>query len=110
MEEGHLPLNFLQLTHEISLCDNRLQELTERLGFAAEDDDAGVWQKILQVTDLRRLLVETELRHATISVHWIPIKQQLDLHVDPELAKKVCLGLQQELSKAWSREERCSRG
>ena len=122
MRKGHLPLDLLQLHDELALCDMRLQKLAKQLSVGKQDDHTEIWQSILKVMDSRRRLVETELRHTKISVHWIPIKQafalvgrityllkqQLDLHVDPESRKRVCLGIQQELSKTWTHEERYS--
>ena len=122
LEEGCLPLNFLQLTDEISLCDNRLQELTEQLGFAAKDDYTRVWQEIMSVVDSRRRLVETELKYLKASSHWIAIdqalalmgrvtyvvKQQLDLYVEATSARKLLQGVQQELLKSWTHEKRYS--
>ena len=124
LEEGRLPLNFLQLTEEISLCDSRLQELTEQLGFAEEDEHSGVWQEIMSVADSRRRLVETELKHLKASSSWIAIdqalaiigrvtyvvKQQLDLYVDATSARNVLLGVQLELSKSWAQEGKPSNG
>jgi len=115
-------LNFLQLTDEISLCDSRLQELTERLSVAEEEDYSGVWHEIISVVDSRRRLVEAELKHLKASSHWIAIdqalaligrvtyvvKQQLELNVDAARTRKVLLGVQQELSKSCTQEGKFS--
>ena len=124
MQKGQLPLDLLQSHDELALCDSRIQELTKQFVFVDKGEYSGLWQDILKVMDMRRRLVETELKHTKISAHWIPIKQafalvgritylikqQLDLHVNPESGKRVCLGLQQELSKTWTHEERYFQG
>lgn len=124
MREGQLPSDLLQSHDELALCDSRLQELTEQLCSGEEDRHPQTWQDILQVAEIRRRLVETELKHTKISVHWIPIKQalalvgrvtyivkqQLDLYVDTAQARKVLFGVQQELSKSGHQEGKPSYG